>query len=118
MSSASIPEIPLQKPVFDPSLLAQRAAGEIDGEEEAEEFSQKASDLPLARFDYWSPTTDIPKWAETASRIPKELAGSKTAPPGKRIPWETWDRDSPCGKLMFHFTKTEVSPSVFMIYNV
>lgn len=93
---------------FDPSLVAQRAAGDVDADARDESIAARVRNLPLLRLDYWAPTRGTPKWAERASEIPSELDRDSIAPFGKPIPWETWDGSADCGVLVIHLTKQEV----------
>jgi hypothetical protein len=94
--------------IFDPSLIAQRAAGNIDANVRDEFIEAQTQGLPLLRLDYWAPTRGTPKWAERASQVPSELDRRCIAPFGRPIPWETWDAGAECGVLVVHLTKQEV----------
>jgi hypothetical protein len=95
-------------PVFDPSLLDLRAAGDIDAPSADESVVEAARSLPLHRFDWWE--TDAPGYsphlvASTKNCIPPaDILAKTTVSPSTTGPWSTWDLSRPASWGVLHFT--------------
>lgn len=106
--SSSRPTPKLQR-LFNPSLIDESAAGNINAKSPDLSIIKAAAQLPVHRFDYWAsagPAT--PKWALPATEIPAEL--ESPSPPiklGRPLPYHTWDATAPCSHTTFFFSATE-----------
>ncbi|KAL5085364.1 hypothetical protein Trisim1_010590 [Trichoderma cf. simile WF8] len=102
----------LAYPVFEPTLLDSRAAGDIDAPDGDPELISKARSLPLHRHDWWD-TTAGNLAALTPSTInskPKDAALLQKAmmSPACPPPWETWDFSKSVTTALIHFTGDEL----------
>ncbi|PNP44642.1 hypothetical protein THARTR1_11017 [Trichoderma harzianum] len=102
----------LAYPIFEPSLLDSRAAGDIDAPDGDPEPISKARSLPLLRHDWWD-TTAGNLAALTPSTInskPKDAALLQKAmlSPACPPPWETWDFSKSVTTALIHFTGDEL----------
>ncbi|KAI1504022.1 transferase family protein [Biscogniauxia marginata] len=99
-------------PVFAPSELDPRAAGDIDGDVADPKISATARELPLHRYDWWD--TSAPGYnplliptTENSRPPPEQLAKANTSP-STRAPWESWDLSRPVTYALLHFTGAEL----------
>ncbi|KAH8685686.1 transferase family-domain-containing protein [Tricladium varicosporioides] len=99
--------IPTLSPIFDPQLLDNSAAGNIDAEEADPVIQEKARRLPMHIYDNYMPVpnppwpTDPPADYSTVAHLPLS--------PSKPIPWEEWNVKAPCSHRILHFTPDELS---------
>ena len=103
--------IPKLQRLFNPSLIDESAAGNINAKIPDLSIIEAAVQLPVHRFDYWAsagPAT--PKWALPATKIPAELASqSQHIKPGRPLPYRTWDATAPCSHTTFFFSAAEAN---------
>lgn len=101
--------IPKLQRFFNPSLIDESAAGNINAKSPDLSIIEAAAQLPVHRFDYWAsagPAT--PKWALPATKIPAELASqSHHIKLGRPLPYRTWDATAPCSHTTFFFSPAE-----------
>ncbi|KAI1640734.1 transferase family protein [Biscogniauxia mediterranea] len=99
-------------PVFAPSQLDSRAAGDIDGDTADPKICSIARDLPLHRYDWWD--TSAPGYnpllipTTENSRPPPEQIDQAGISPSTRAPWESWDLSRPVTYALLHFTGAEL----------
>ncbi|KAH6674433.1 transferase family-domain-containing protein [Halenospora varia] len=99
--------VPTLSPTFDPQLLDNFAAGNIDAEEPDPTIQAKARKLPMHIYDNYMPVpnppwpTEPPADYSTVSHLPLS--------PSKPIPWEEWDVKAPCSHRILHFDPDELS---------
>lgn len=120
-SSASGPSVDLNPrikgtPIFDPSQLDSRAAGDIDGPGPDPKLSAKARGLPLHRYDWWD--TGAPGFEpafvpgiEASKPTQEQLSPSEAAAAvttETRAPWHTWNPWCPTGYALLHFRADEL----------
>ncbi|KAJ9114707.1 hypothetical protein QFC22_005583 [Naganishia vaughanmartiniae] len=110
--SAGTSSLPELQPVFDPSLLDRKAAGDIDALEPDLEIIHNARSLPLHRYDwYLSGGPDCPSYFLPSTVPPVELALSDPAAsytPGTPIPWKEWDLSIPVKHIILYFSPHEI----------
>jgi len=100
--------IPMLHPMFSPSALDARAAGNIDGPNADPSTFKKARELPLHRYDYWASAPTAPKWALPKCKIPPELNIAETSlEMGPQIPWNTWKMEAPVSHTNFFYSAAE-----------
>lgn len=101
--------IPKLQRLFNPSLIDESAAGNINAKSPDLSIIEAAAQLPVHRFDHWAsagPATR--KWALPATKIPAELASqSQNIKPGRPLPYDTWDATAPCSHTTFFFSGAE-----------
>ncbi|KAI5921990.1 transferase family protein [Camillea tinctor] len=99
-------------PVFAPSELDARAAGDINGDAADPKLRAVARDLPLHRYDWWDTSAPgySPLFIPTTenSRPPPEQMSNTSLSPETRAPWESWDLSRPVTYALIHFTAAEL----------
>ncbi|KAF9248780.1 hypothetical protein DTO006G1_4407 [Penicillium roqueforti] len=106
------PESPLMgEPVFDPTLLDNCAAGDIDSPEPDRTLVHTARKLPLHRYSWWDTSDEgypaflIPT---TENSKPAEI-DYKQVSPSEPAPWGSWDFSKEVRYTQLHFTGAELS---------
>lgn len=97
-------EPPISAAVVDPSKLDAAAAGDINHPEPDQNILDLVKALPLARFDWWAPSTDSP-WPRSP---PKVFEGQELTPAGDVMPWKDWDTTAPVLNYTIHLTRQQV----------
>lgn len=102
----------LAYPIFEPSQLDSRAAGDIDAHYGNPELVSKARSLPLHRHDWWDTTAGHPATLSqsTINSKPKDAALLQKAmtSPAYPPPWESWNISNPVTTSIIHFTGDEL----------
>lgn len=102
----------LAYPIFEPSLLDSRAAGNIDSQDGNPELVSKARSLPMHRHDWWDTTAGHPATLgqSTINSKPKDAALLQKAmmSPAYPPPWESWIISNPVTTSIIHFTGDEL----------
>ncbi|KAI0594238.1 transferase family protein [Biscogniauxia sp. FL1348] len=100
-------------PIFAPSQLDSRAAGDIDADAADPKLIAIARDLPLHRYDWWD--TSAPGYnplliptTENSRPRPEQIGGAHISP-STRAPWESWDLSRPVTYALLHFSGAELS---------
>ncbi|KAM0433404.1 hypothetical protein ACHAPT_004282 [Fusarium lateritium] len=96
--------LPTLTPVFDPTLLDNQAAGDINAEQPDEEIVQKAKSLPMHRYDWWASAATCPWHVQ----VPAPFDTEEQAPAGKLMPWAEWDLSSPVSNYVVHLNRDQV----------
>ncbi|KAF4339889.1 hydroxycinnamoyl-Coenzyme A shikimate quinate hydroxycinnamoyltransferase [Fusarium beomiforme] len=91
-------------PIFNPALLDNEAAGDIDADKPDPEVIQRARVLPMHRHDWWHPES-TPPWP---FKIPSPFDKQDLKPVGKPMPWAEWDVASPVSNYVVHFSRYQV----------
>ncbi|KAJ5163306.1 Transferase [Penicillium coprophilum] len=100
------------EPVFDPALLDNCAAGDIDSPEPNQTLVHTARELPLHRYSWWDSTDEgypsflIPT-TENSKPPPSEL-DHKRVSPSEPAPWLSWDFSKAVKYTQLHFTGAEL----------
>lgn len=99
-------------PVFDPSALDARAAGNIDSPAADPGIVAAARALPLHRYDWWDTAAPgyspyLAPTAEASKPPPSEQLGTAIRPE-TRAPWYTWDLSRPVSHALLHFSRAEL----------
>ncbi|KIY67313.1 transferase-domain-containing protein [Cylindrobasidium torrendii FP15055 ss-10] len=86
----------LVAPLFDPSLLDQRATPNIDSDVPDESSLARARRLPMSRNDWWAAPASgtTPSWATTIATIPPHLK-SEHIQQETPMAWSEWDLGVP-----------------------
>ena len=101
------------EPVFDPTLLDNCAAGDIDSPEPDQTLVHTARKLPLHRYSWWDtddegyPAFMIPT-TENSKPPPAEI-DYKRVSPSEPAPWSSWDFSKEVRYTHLHFTGAEIS---------
>ncbi|KGO71944.1 Transferase [Penicillium italicum] len=108
------PESPLMgEPVFDPALLDNCAAGDIDGPEPDQNIVNAARRLPLHRYSWWNSADEggpefLMPTTENSKPPPGEI-DHKRVSPSESAPWASWDFSKKVRYTQLHFTGDELS---------
>ncbi|KAF5544030.1 hydroxycinnamoyl-CoA shikimate quinate hydroxycinnamoyltransferase [Fusarium phyllophilum] len=97
ISSASMP-------VFNPALIDNEAAGNINAEEPDLDIIKRARSLPMHRFDWWHPDS-TPPWP---FKIPSPFDKQDLEPVGKSMPWAEWNVAEPVSNYVVHLSQKQV----------
>ncbi|KAG2177432.1 hypothetical protein INT44_007943 [Umbelopsis vinacea] len=95
-------------PVFNPSLLDNAAAGNINDNKPDQNIVEIAAGLPLHRYDWWASADNCPPALAGSTKIPQELKHTPIEPFGNPLPWDNWDLSSPVSDYLIHFTGQEI----------
>lgn len=95
---------PALRPVFDPSRLDDKAAGDINAVNPDVEIIKQAEQLPLHRYDWWASASSCP-WPTS---IPQVFQNDHLLPAGKPMPWTEWDVSASVSRCIIHFTRKQV----------
>lgn len=110
--SSTETDSPMDPPIFDPTLLDECAAGDIDGLAADPELASVTRQLPLHRFDWWD--TNAPGYShylipttENSKPSPEILSQTELSP-STSAPWDTWDFSRPVRYTQLHYPGTEL----------
>lgn len=92
------------KPRFEPEALDAFAAGDINADEPNTELVNLARNLPMHRYDWWTPAPGCP----FSLRVPSIFSGESLEPAGSAMPWSEWDVTSPVSYYTIHLTHDQV----------
>ncbi|KAF4948724.1 hypothetical protein FSARC_13660 [Fusarium sarcochroum] len=92
-------------PVFNPTLLDNNAAGDINAEHPDKTIIQQAEALPMHRFDWWAPKSKPP----FPFKIPAPYDAEDQEPVGKAMPWAEWNFTSPVSNYAVHLNREQVN---------
>lgn len=100
--------LPVLKPVFNPSLLDARAAGDINAEEPSPGIIQEALSLPMHRYDWW--TKQSVEGCPWPTSIPDAFNSPDLEPAMQSVPmpWFEWDSAAPVSSYIIHLTRAQV----------
>jgi hypothetical protein len=93
---------------FDPGALDRAAAGDLDAPGPTPALLDLASELPIARYDWWASASGAPTWAAQVVALPPELGADAIGQLGRPLPWADWDAGRPCGQKFAFFSPDEV----------
>ncbi len=93
---------------FDPLLLDQHAAGDIDGDQEDERLADVALELPQIRLDWWASSQGKPDMIRTPTEPDILVRHLDSSSRGARIPWETWEHSSPVADYTLEFSTEKI----------
>lgn len=96
--------VPGSTSVFDPALIDNHAAGDINAEQPDQKLIQQAMLLPMHRYDWWAPGPK-PSWAPP---VPAVFDTPDLEPAGSAMPWEEWDVTAPVSNCVIHLSKEQV----------
>jgi hypothetical protein len=96
------------RPLFDPQLLDQAAAGDIDAAQPEAALLEVAHRLPLERWDRWSSAAGCPESLADQHVVPPGVNPEHMQPPGAVIEWCNWDPTVPCDYYALHFAADEL----------
>ncbi len=91
---------PVLTPVFEPALLDNLAAGDINAEEPDPAIIRRTERLPLHRYDWWAAPGRPPAPFLDAAKL--------VSPAGKPMPWAEWDLQAPVSDCTIHLNTTQV----------
>ncbi|KAG5809650.1 hypothetical protein H9Q74_005492 [Fusarium xylarioides] len=96
--------LPASKPVFDPALIDDQAARDINSDTPDPDIIQQARSLPMHRFDWWHPES-TPPWP---FKIPSPFDKQDLEPVGKPMPWAEWNVVEPVSNYVVHLSQKQV----------
>ncbi|KAJ7770979.1 transferase family-domain-containing protein [Mycena maculata] len=97
----------LLSPIFLPAALDGAASGDIDAASPDPEIVKIAHELPIHRYDWWTPVEGCP--APEAATIPPHLASLTDIELGPPIPWHEWDLTAPVSNFLLYFSADELA---------
>ncbi|KAI7764801.1 hypothetical protein LZL87_004006 [Fusarium oxysporum] len=97
--------IPISAPVFNPALIDNQAAGDIDADEPNLDIIRQVRSLPMHRFDWWHPDS-TPPWP---FKIPSPFDKQDLEPVGKSMPWAEWNVAEPVSNYVVHLSQKQVT---------
>ncbi|PIL28905.1 hypothetical protein GSI_08951 [Ganoderma sinense ZZ0214-1] len=101
--------LPHLSPIFEPRMIDNAAAGDLNSGKPDPELLQVYSSLPQRRYDWWVSAEGCPSFMLPQAQIPPELQGADLGPPvGVPAPWHEWDLSLPVGHHLLYFTPKEV----------
>ncbi|KAI0819851.1 transferase family-domain-containing protein, partial [Trametes gibbosa] len=95
-------------PLFEPTLLDKRAAGDINSPTPDPNLLRISHTLPMAKYDWWKSASGCPASMLSSTTVPIELEGTDLGIPGDPAPWATWDISLPVSHHLVYFTPAEV----------
>jgi hypothetical protein len=98
---------PAMFPLFDPHLLDDRAASDINASSPNLEIVSQARELPCNRFDWWTSADDCP-FPTNSTKVPDALQEVDQNIQGVRIPWKEWDLSASVSHYVLHFSQEEI----------
>lgn len=111
MAAGTTP-LPKLQPVFEPSLLDGKAAGDIDAPEPDLEIIRNARLLPIHRYDWFlSGGPNCPPYFLPSTVRPPALQTpnlNAAYGPGTPIPWNEWDLSVPVKHTILYFSPHEI----------
>jgi hypothetical protein len=106
------PNFPAVLPIYNPSLLDESAAGDIDSLYPQVGLVEIARALPCHRYDWWAPLPASSKsFPTTATVVPSIFQEDRTLlerDAGDPMPWDEWDITKPVLHYMIHFSNVEI----------
>lgn len=107
VSKSMVDNLPLPdlSPIFDPQLLDQQAAGDIDAITPDPKLVQKFRSLECHDYD-WYAFIDGRTFGETA--IPEGFDPESILPLGTIMPWKTWNTKVPIKTCILHLSASEI----------
>ncbi|KAI1009029.1 hypothetical protein LB504_001886 [Fusarium proliferatum] len=91
-------------PVFNPALIDNQAAGDINADEPDLDIIQKVRGLPMHRYDWWH-RDSTPPWP---FKIPPPFDKQDIEPLGKPMPWGEWNVAEPVSNYVVHLSQKQV----------
>ncbi|KAK3372609.1 transferase [Podospora didyma] len=96
---------PVPEPVFDPSLLDNLAAGDINSPLPDSDILPRAKEMPFHRYDWWAASKNAPSWA---TAVPSAFQNQALEPAGDVMPWDEWDMKAPVASCIIHLTHSQI----------
>ncbi|KAH7240889.1 uncharacterized protein BKA55DRAFT_596282 [Fusarium redolens] len=96
--------LPSSVPVFNPLLIDNRAAGDLDADESDLDIIKQARSLPMHRFDWWDPDS-APPWP---FKIPSPFDKQDLELVGKPMPWTEWNVAEPVSNYVVHLSQKQI----------
>ncbi|KAL8847072.1 MAG: hypothetical protein Q9221_007859 [Calogaya cf. arnoldii] len=101
---------PTLNPIFDPRILDERAAGDINRTEPDPEIMQAAKNLPVHKYDWWAPSPSCPTPFQPRTKPAPELEKlAQNSPRGLPLPWKDWDTTQSTPHYILHYTAAEIA---------
>ncbi|KAI4203133.1 MAG: hypothetical protein LQ348_001433 [Seirophora lacunosa] len=101
---------PVLNPIFDPRILDERAAGDINAAEPDPDIMQAAKDLPVHKYDWWASAADCPEPFQHRTKPASAIHdAAETSPRGVSLDWKDWDVTQTTPHYVLHYTAEEIS---------
>ncbi|KAL8902630.1 MAG: hypothetical protein Q9207_004530 [Kuettlingeria erythrocarpa] len=101
--------LPILNPIFDPRILDERAAGNINGVEPDPNILQAARGLPVHKYDWWASASNCPEPFQHRTKPASEIHGAETSPRGLPFDWKDWNVTQPTPHYVLHYSAEEIS---------
>jgi hypothetical protein len=102
-----ISSVPSMFPVFDPQLLDDCAAGDVNVSTPDLQTIKQARELPCNRFDWWASADDCP-FPTKSTKVPDALQDVDQNVQETRMLWKEWDLSSPVSHYVLQFSEKEI----------
>jgi hypothetical protein len=99
---------PILTPIFNPKLLDNSAAGDINASKPEKSLIDVAASIPLHFYDWWASAGNCPPPMASETVIPLELEHTAIEPFGTPLPWRNWDLAAPVSDYFIHFSGQEI----------
>ncbi|KAI4264542.1 MAG: hypothetical protein L6R42_000345 [Xanthoria sp. 1 TBL-2021] len=101
--------LPVLTPIFNPRILDERGAGDINGAKPEKGIIDAAQKLPVHRYDWWASGPDCPEPFQHRTKPSPELQDTGSSPLGLPLPWKDWDTTQPTPHYVLHYTAEDIS---------
>ncbi|KAI4233082.1 MAG: hypothetical protein L6R40_007205 [Gallowayella cf. fulva] len=101
--------LPVLEPIFNPRILDERAAGDINSLEPDPAISEAAEKLPVHRYDWWASAANCPEPFQHRTKPAPELDDANPPPLGLPLDWKDWDVTQPTPHYVLHYTAQDIS---------
>jgi hypothetical protein len=98
---------PPMLPIFEPRLLDDCAAGDVDALAPDPQITNRARELPCNRFDWWDSGDGCP-FPTKSREIPHAIQDVDHGVQGTRMPWGEWDISAPVSHYVLQFGRDEI----------
>lgn len=100
---------PVLTPIFDPRILDERAAGDINSAAPDKDILTAARELPVHRYDWWASAPDCPAPFQHRTKPAPELQSMEASARGRPLPWQDWDTTQPTPHYVLHYTAADIA---------
>ena len=101
--------LPQVTATFNPQLINNAAAGDIDSSAPDPKFLEKGASMPIQRQDWWSSPENAPDLFAPLTRPPPGLSKDAATSPSFHMNWNEWDLNKPVSAVHIIFSHNELT---------